>query len=703
MGHPYPFSYSPLGYNQIRLFKLDLNENDAPLSGSIITFRLLASEDFSWKSIFSQLSSSDAWHNTEFAESRGATGFDALSYVWGSSDRIYPLNLTWTGKAYTKYKLRTDGSVLGRGTIGIQHNLFTLLQHLRRVKYDRFIWIDSICIDQKTQAEKGAQIPFMRHIYREANNVLVWLGEASQLEEGAMTIIPAVTAKLKQAKVDNRDFHLNADDPQTFEAIGLPEPGHPVWRAMGSIMNRPYFRRLWTLQEVVLPRRDSINILCGGRQISWEVLSDFGFTVALGFKELVNWTITGNQFVGPDAIHGYTAVRLIKGIRAVLTESLKSVLGGGVRLAYLLLATRQREASNPTDKIFGMMGMAEQGLGKLLGLDISMSPIEVFVAFARHYLRHEVVECLLNHVASRDRMPGLPSWCPNFGSVDRTCSIGSFFLDDLVGEETPNSRRYHAGFEQDFANIPRNNFSYRRLFINLVHRRRNSHGDLDTPDLRQLTLLNDPYKIRAVGMPVDVITQIVPYNAGIENFTTSVDAIRQTFEWEILCRSLAIHIFDAPDDAVPEAYWRVLIANQVCAYVGEECIVWDSGNKIDLSRHYHIWTEYMQQCIRHNKPLPLVNPQGPAHDLWFCTQVPRMMRQRSFFATRNGRLGIGPKTVEVGDEVVVFFYCPTPYVLRRREASYEFVGETYVHGLMYAEALRMLERGEVREQSYILR
>lgn len=515
-----------------------------------------------------------------------------------------------------------------------------------------------------------------------------------------MTIIPRISAILKQAEIN--DHNLDPDNPESFVAIGLPEPAHPVWPAIGSIMNRPYFRRLWTLQEVVLPRKDSITVLCGGRQIGWEVLDDFGI-VSLSFKQsIIHWTITGNQSVDPAELNGYTAIRAINDCRTRLKESTNKVFGGGIPLAHLLHASRKREATNSADKIFGMLGMADHGLGKMLNVDVSMSPIEVFVAFARHYLRNEVFECLLNHVISSDRMPGLPSWCPNFGSLGRTSSIGSYWWDGSPREETPNSRRYHAGFGQNYASIPMNDYSIRKVVRNMVHQRQLAEGLFDTQDPRQLSLLDDAHKIRAAGMTIDTITQVVPYNTGIESFTTSVDAIRQTLEWETLCRSLAIQTIGTTADAVPEAYWRTLLANQTYQYIDEELIWWDSSNKTDLRHHYHMWRNYMQQSVQQNKPLPITDAQGQGHGFWFYRQVFQIFTQRSFFATRNGWLGVGPKTMQVGDEIVVFFYCPTPYVLRRKETLYEFLGEAYVHGLMYGEALRMLERGKMNEQYYVL-
>ncbi|KAH6850495.1 hypothetical protein B0I37DRAFT_371774 [Chaetomium sp. MPI-CAGE-AT-0009] len=63
---------------------------------------------------------------------------------------------------------------------------------------------------------------------------------------------------------------------------------------------------------------------------------------------------------------------------------------------------------------------------------------------------------------------------------------------------------------------------------------------------------------------------------------------------------------------------------------------------------------------------------------------------RSLFRTRNGRIGLGPRSVgkEPGceDEIWVLGGADVPFILRREgEKRYRVVGEAYVHGIMYGE------------------
>ena len=55
-----------------------------------------------------------------------------------------------------------------QGKIPTQDDSRTLLQQLRQRRYNRFIWIDAICINQEDSVEKSLEILMMRDLYEEA-------------------------------------------------------------------------------------------------------------------------------------------------------------------------------------------------------------------------------------------------------------------------------------------------------------------------------------------------------------------------------------------------------------------------------------------------------------------------------------------------------------------------------------------------------
>jgi hypothetical protein len=81
-----------------------------------------------------------------------------------------------------------------------------------------------------------------------------------------------------------------------------------------------------------------------------------------------------------------------------------------------------------------------------------------------------------------------------------------------------------------------------------------------------------------------------------------------------------------------------------------------------------------------------------------------MVEARSFFITQQGYMGVGPRKLEVNDEVWVLFGSRVSFALRKlqdvaeseiRDKSdkrYLSIGECYVHGIMKGEALKENDR-----------
>ncbi|KAH4195711.1 hypothetical protein HBI80_123130 [Parastagonospora nodorum] len=76
--------------------------------------------------------------------------------------------------------------------------------------------------------------------------------------------------------------------------------------------------------------------------------------------------------------------------------------------------------------------------------------------------------------------------------------------------------------------------------------------------------------------------------------------------------------------------------------------------------------------------------------------------ERRFFQLSNGKFGIGPACMRVGDVVVVLFGGDAPYVLRPCGRSYLLMGQAYVDELMNGELMDELDAGRVQERQFVL-
>ena len=152
--------------------------------------------------------------------------FDAVSYVWGTQDR-------------TRH-IFCDGE-----TISVTVNCELALRHLRSKDRLRTLWIDAICINQKSEEERNDQVLRMGDIFKTAVNMYIWLGTGSTKEQTALI-------RLQSKKDLQGDF-------QDFIALE-------------AVMKNQWWTRMWTFQEFILAQRPIFVV--GEVQIDWEDFYD---------------------------------------------------------------------------------------------------------------------------------------------------------------------------------------------------------------------------------------------------------------------------------------------------------------------------------------------------------------------------------------------------------------------------------------------
>src|SRR5204862_7846904 len=73
---------------------------------------------------------------------------------------------------------------------------------------------------------------------------------------------------------------------------------------------------------------------------------------------------------------------------------------------------------------------------------------------------------------------------------------------------------------------------------------------------------------------------------------------------------------------------------------------------------------------------------------------------RGLMTTKKGYLGYVPRHSRAGDQIFVLMGCDAPLVLRPLgNETYQLVGECYLHGVMYGEAIDALDKGEYETET----
>ncbi|KAF5720982.1 het-6-heterokaryon incompatibility [Fusarium mundagurra] len=195
-------------------------------------------------------------------KSRTSQRFWALSYVWGAREN--PATILLNDQPFS-----------------ITRNLYNALYQYRRHAFDGYdsdkvmLWVDAICINQNDQVERSIQVPRMSEIYGQCERVLAWLGPVDSDEESHVC---RLSERLKhfQSPADSVSEDLSEDDRiKAFMSSGRSDETaatevKSVRKALRSIGHRPWFRRIWILQEAVLAKKQP-TLLCGAYELGYEI------------------------------------------------------------------------------------------------------------------------------------------------------------------------------------------------------------------------------------------------------------------------------------------------------------------------------------------------------------------------------------------------------------------------------------------------
>ncbi|KAK7937322.1 uncharacterized protein PG986_014190 [Apiospora aurea] len=176
--------------------------------------------------------------------------YEAVSYTWGSADLSREIYL--------------DGSYLL-----VTFNLWSLLHDLRYQSEDRILWIDAICIDQGNHGERGHQVQQMDQIYHRAQRVIFWLGVLTDSISILMDILANLQEQMPGLDWPPNDHRWQLKWKQVRKASWVHQT--TFQSALREILNRPWFCRVWILQEVANARAAVVH--CGPKSVSARIFA----------------------------------------------------------------------------------------------------------------------------------------------------------------------------------------------------------------------------------------------------------------------------------------------------------------------------------------------------------------------------------------------------------------------------------------------
>ena len=368
--------------------------------------------------------------------------YDCLSYTW--SDPIYhelsagyPSDVRrMTGNL--DHELECDGKM-----IPITENLEDALLQLRDSGFisepvegsqeneQGFIWIDAVCINQKSEAEKSVQIAMMDEIYSGARRVIAWLGRCDEHTHPALEIIQRLKTILpKKPQVTFTDF----EGPEYLSLFGNPPISSQKWNDYAAFIQRAWFNRVWIIQEAFLAKR--IDVICGPHILSWE--HDF-WKVAKFLRETNLGTLLmeqANNTAHPDQ-KSLTYVNNSLNNQHQLEIMREEAAKKPLLLEKLLVYSRFFQAGQAEDHVYGLLGIWKSSnktkkLPEDMRLNQSLNKksedfvAQVFTQYSWVSIRNTKDLNILSLVddPSTRKQHGLPSWVPDY-------SVGLVRINDF--------------------------------------------------------------------------------------------------------------------------------------------------------------------------------------------------------------------------------------------------------------------------------
>ncbi|QDS71670.1 hypothetical protein FKW77_007956 [Venturia effusa] len=269
---------------------------------------------------------------------RDAPEFEALSYTWGPPEPAESI-IILPGTSDQKHS-PTPGRTL---TIG--PSLAGALRGLRRPTESRSMWIDAISINQQDITERSKQVPRMGDIYSMATRVIIWLGTDSNNSARAIELLDQLGSRLEQSETAGRRTRYK-------DSTRLPWT-ISEWEAIEELLTRPWFARVWILQEAQLARAAIVH--CGSAQISWKSMKDAIHAVyrnlyvpIAGFRQLIDEADnTADNFLSHD-------------------------------VEETLLRSSSRAATDHKDKIYGALNILAQEVRDRIEVNYDFSVVQVF-------------------------------------------------------------------------------------------------------------------------------------------------------------------------------------------------------------------------------------------------------------------------------------------------------------------------------------
>ncbi|KAI9686437.1 MAG: hypothetical protein M1822_003784 [Bathelium mastoideum] len=527
----------------------------------------------------------------------------------------------------------------------------------------------------------------MAKVYRTAKEVTVWLGLESNTSSLALgTALQYYNAFKKE--FDSMEYTELLEYSLRSPVLTLGEK-----HAFLRLFERPWFSRIWIIQEVTAARRATVQ--CGKLQIPLNVLIRFGEYFKFSGAGNSKWNMEESRILAPII---------------ALAGTMKSK--ANTRLLTCLFESYVHKATDPRDKIYAVLsrvlptGVYASRAHLLPYPDYTLSLSDVYIRTARALIEYDQSLQLLSlapytQVAAYLAKDEYPSWVPIWSTPVAMLPQLNLLNDQANREVLPSSPVRVLDMAETGDILEGEDFS----------------AGLGWSPALSFRFLKKGKILALPGVRVDEIEQ---RDSGMPLFNPE-----RTKVWFEECKTAFLGRDPWSDQmsSTREAFWRT-------------CVVYDniylSNGAISISG-MHRATDELRGISRipprdRGEEDILINHISDR--LKIFVESPGFMStfdRASFpffhrlFQTMKGNIGKGSAGAQKSDIVVVFQGAKVPHVLRKRGDHYRIIGDWYVipifdmwnlnklitlasylHGIMDGEIVHQQKAGKYEFEEFLI-
>lgn len=364
-------------------------------------------------------------------------------------------------------------------------------------------------------------------------------------------------------------------------------------------------------------------VYCGGEKISWSALSSVGGILAQQKAQL--WSML---YRSPSSIH--TLLR--GGPRSLQLSRFSHCPSSLPPLLELLLSHKSKLSTDPRDKVYALVGISSSK-NNFGDINYSRSIRETYIHTARHIISTSKkldIICVKSH-SSNDY--SLPSWVPDW--TKPAFKPDEKNLSTILGLQHCDSKFAAA---------------------------RNSNARIEFPQSGDV--------LKAAGVIVSKISKVTNsfrQHRPIGPTTPGLEAVHNW--WSIFTANRGVSTF------ARQEFSRVISCGTWKAASSERKLV----ALLSLSEAH--------LCTETNWEKETKEWDSTKKGLQALASATLFMNGRRLFISESKTVGLAPWDSKEGDIICVLLGCRFPVVLRREAEKYILIGEAFIDGFMFGEAL----------------